>query len=75
MQRAGLEGWGQVAATRRPGKTIARVARARGVRHVVLVAPSQARGRRFVEGNLVRELGRKLGPGTPVEAVIVTGAS
>jgi hypothetical protein len=71
LQRAGLEGWGQVAATRRPGRTIARVARARGVRRVILVTPSQPRWRRFVEGNLVREIGRKLAPGTSVEAVIV----
>ena len=73
VQRAGLEGWGQVAATRRPGRTIARVARARGVRRVILVTPSQPRWRRFVEGNLVRELSRKLGPGTTVEAVITIG--
>jgi len=71
LQRAGLDGWGQVAATRRPGRTIARVARARGVRHVILVTPSQPRWRRFVEGNLVREISRKLAPGTSVEAVIV----
>lgn len=73
VQRAGLEGWGQVAATRRPGKTIARVARARGVRHVILVMPSQPRWRRFVEGNLAREISRKLAPDTPVEAVILIG--
>jgi len=71
LQRAGVEGWGQVAATRRPGRTIARVARARRVRHVILVTPSQPRWRRFVEGNLVREISRKLAPGTSVEAVIV----
>ena len=73
LQRAGLEGWGQVAATRRPGKTIARAARARGVRQVILVAPSQPRWRRFVEGNLVREISRKLAPGTLVEAIIMIG--
>jgi hypothetical protein len=41
------------------------------VRRVILVTPSQPRWRRFVEGNLVREIGRKLAPGTSVEAVIV----
>jgi hypothetical protein len=71
LERAGVEGWGQVAATRRPGRSIARVARARGVRHVILVTPSQPGWRRFVEGNLVREISRKLAPGTSVDAVIV----
>jgi K+-sensing histidine kinase KdpD len=74
VERAGVEGWGQVAATRRPGRTIARVARARGVRHVVLVTPSQPRWRRFVEGNLVREISRRLSPATTVEAVITIPA-
>ena len=70
VERAGLRGWGQVAATRRPGRTIARVARARGARYVIVVAPSQPRWRRIVEGNLVREVSRRLIAGTTVEAVI-----
>ncbi len=70
VERAGTAGWGQVAATRRPGKTIARVARARGAQHVIVVAPAQPRWRRVVEGSLVRELSRRLGPGTSVEAVV-----
>jgi len=70
VQRAGVQGMGQVTATRRPGKTIARVAKARGARYVVLVTPSQPRWRRFVEGNLAREISRRLSPGTTVEAVI-----
>ncbi|MGI8447730.1 MAG: hypothetical protein ACR2MP_11240 [Streptosporangiaceae bacterium] len=74
MQRAGLEGWARSPPPGGPARPSRGVARARGVRHVILVAPSQPRWRRFVEGNPVRELVRKLGPGTPVEAVIVIGA-
>lgn len=69
VERAGVAAWGQVAATRKPGRTIARVAGARGVRHVVLVAPAQPRWRRLIEGDLVRELSRRLPPGTSIEAV------
>jgi len=74
LERAGLAASGQVAATRRPGRTIAKVARARGARYVILVAPGQARWRRVVEGNLVREISRRLAPATTVEAVITIPA-
>jgi hypothetical protein len=69
VEQAGVPGSGQVAATRRPGRTIARVAGAHSVRHIVLVAPAQPRWRRLVEGDLVRELGRRLPPGVSIEAV------
>ena len=72
LERAGLAASGQVAATRRPGRTIAKVARARGARYVILVAPGQARWRRVVEGNLVREISRRLAP--TVAAVITIPA-
>ncbi len=74
LRRAGLTASGQVAATRRPGRTIAKVARAHGARYVILVAPGQARWRRVVEGNLVREISRRLSPATTVEAVITIAA-
>lgn len=60
VTRAGGEGWGQVAVTRRPGRTIARVAAARGVRHVVVAAPVQPRWRRVVEGDPVAEVRRRV---------------
>jgi len=43
------------------------------VRHVILVTPGQPRWRRFVEGNLVREISRKLASGASVEAIIMIG--
>ena len=47
LERAGVEAWGQVASTRRYGKTIAQAARARGVDQVLVVTPDVPRWRRF----------------------------
>jgi len=60
LERAGVEADGQLAATRKPIKTIARVARARGVRHVV-VDGTNARGiRRMIEGDIGTDVRRRL---------------
>jgi hypothetical protein len=69
VERAGSDGWGQVAATRRPGRTIARVAGARGARHLVLVTPRQPRWRQIIEGDLAREIRRRLPADTTIETV------
>ncbi len=70
LERGGVEAWGQVAASRKPVKTIAQAAAARGVRHVFVVREEQpARWRRVVEGNLAKEIARKLGGKVPVEGV------
>lgn len=69
IERKGTEGWGQVAATRRPVKTIVQAARARGVRHVIVVAPETARWRQFVEGNLAKDVARRLGSEVQVESM------
>jgi K+-sensing histidine kinase KdpD len=72
IERAGATGWGQVTAARNEARTIVRAAHARGARHVVLIAPLQPRWRRMVEGDLVRQVSRKLGAGVTVEAVTVS---
>jgi hypothetical protein len=70
LEKSGSEAWGQVAITRRPAKTIAQAARARGVGHVIVVRPVQpARWRRTVEGDLVKEVAHKLGSDVEVEGV------
>lgn len=69
IERAGLQAWGQIAASRRPVKTIAEVAQARGVRHVLVVAAEQANWRKFIEGDLAKDVARKLGPDVHVEGV------
>jgi hypothetical protein len=69
LERSGVEAWGQVAATRRFAKTIAQAARARGVRKVVVVAPEAARWRVVVEGDVARDVRRRLPKDVTVEGV------
>ncbi len=60
IERTGHEAWGQVAVSRRPAKTIARAAEARGVRHVLVCAPPSPRWRRVVEGDPVKDIRRRV---------------
>jgi hypothetical protein len=70
IERHRVVAWGQVAASRKPVKTIAGVARARGARHVIVVRVEHTRRwREIVEGNVVRDISRKLGPGISVEGM------
>jgi hypothetical protein len=69
LERAGVEAWGQIAASRRPAKTMAHVAKARGARYVLLIRPVQSRWRTVVEGDLAKDVARKLGSGVTVEGV------
>jgi hypothetical protein len=70
IEKSGSTAWGQVAASRKPVKTIAEAARARGVRHVIVVStPQVKRWREIVEGDIVRDIARKLGHGVRVEGV------
>ena len=61
LERSGVEAWGQVAATRRYGKTIAKAARARGVGHVLVVTPQVPRWRLMIEGDVARDVKRRIG--------------
>jgi hypothetical protein len=69
IEQAGVEAWGQVASTRRFAKTIAGAARARGVSHVLVVTPEIPRWRRFVEGDVVHDVRRKISKEVTVERV------
>lgn len=69
LERKGVESWGQVAASRRPAKTIAEVATARGAKHVLVIRPEQRPLRKMVEGDLASEVARKLGSKVSVEAI------
>jgi hypothetical protein len=61
LQKRGATADGQVAATRRAGKKLAAVARARGARVVVIDETTVKRGvRRVVEGDVGSELRRML---------------
>ncbi len=69
IEKGGSEAWGQIAASRRPSKTIAQAAAARGVQHVLVVRPEKVGWRLFVEGDVAKEVAKKLGPGVTVEGV------
>ena len=70
IERSGSQAWGQIAASRKPVKTIAEVAKVRGVRHVIVVRTAQTKKwREAVEGNIVKDISRKLGSEVNVEGV------
>jgi hypothetical protein len=69
IEKGGSEAWGQIAASRRPSKTIAHAAAARGVRHVLVIRPEKVGWRLFVEGDVAKEVAKKLGAGVSVEGV------
>ena len=60
LEKAGVAAWGQVAATRHPVKTIVDVAKARGARHVIIISAPAPRWREIIEGNLVKDVNRRL---------------
>jgi hypothetical protein len=70
IEEAGTQAWGQVAASRKPVKTITEAARARRVRHVIVVRTEQTkRWREVIEGDIVKDISRKLGAGVHVEGI------
>lgn len=71
LERAGVEAWGQVAATRRYAGTIAQAGRAHGVSHVLVVTPDVPRWRRLMEGDTARDVRRRVGKEMAVEGVTV----
>jgi hypothetical protein len=60
IERAGAEVDGQVTATRNPTKAITKVARSRGVDHVVIDRQPTSRLRRSLEGDVAPALRRRL---------------
>src|SRR5580698_11612987 len=69
IEKGGSEAWGQIAASRRPSKTIAQAAAARGVQHVLVIRPEKVGWRLVVEGDVAKEVAKKLGAGVTVEGV------
>jgi hypothetical protein len=70
IERSGAEAWGQIAASRKPVKTIVGAARARSAHHVIVVRVEQTqRWRQVVEGDIVKDIARRLGPDVHVEGV------
>ena len=70
LEQQGCTADGQVAATRSAGRMIAKVARARNVRYVVMDSPTATTAvRRIIEGELVGIVRRRLRDGTTLELV------
>jgi Universal stress protein family len=69
LERLGGTVDGQVAATRSAGRTIAKVARARHVRYVVMDSPTATGIRKIVEVELTGIVRRRLKEGTTLEVV------
>jgi hypothetical protein len=69
LERRGCTADGQIAATRSAGRTIAKVARARQVRHVVMDAHPAAGLRGVFEKELASIVRRRLREGTALELV------
>jgi hypothetical protein len=71
LERAGTEAWGQVATTRRFAKTIAQAARARGVSQVLVVTSEVPRWRQLIEGDVARDVRRRIGKDVAVEGIAI----
>jgi hypothetical protein len=69
LERLGGSVDGQVAATRSAGRMIAKVARARQVRYVVMDSPATTGMRKIIEGELTGIVRRRLTEGTTLEMV------
>jgi hypothetical protein len=69
LERRGCTADGQVAATRSAGRMIAKVARARNVRYVVMDSPTTTGVRRIIEGEVAGIVRRRLRGGTTLELV------
>lgn len=72
LERLGCDVDGQVAMTRHPARMITAVARNRGVHHVIVEQPKVSQVRRFMEGDMIASLHRRLG--SSVEIVVLDTA-
>jgi hypothetical protein len=69
LERRGCTVDGQIAATRSAGRTIAKVARARQVRYVVMDSGPTTGVRKIIEGELANIVRRRLRNGATLEVV------
>jgi hypothetical protein len=69
LERQGCTVDGQIAATRSAGRTIAKVARARQVRYVVMDSHPATGMRKIIEGELANIVRRRLGNAATLELV------
>ena len=68
LRRDGIDVDGQIVVTRHAHRAIVRIVRRRGATRVLLERPTAGRVRRLIEGDLARQLARRLGAGVSVDA-------
>lgn len=66
LRRAGVDVDGQIVVTRHAHRAVIGIVRRRGAAHVLLEDSTASRLRRFLEGDLRRQLSRRLGPSVSV---------
>lgn len=69
LRRAGVDVDGQIVVTRHAHRAIPRIVRRRGATRVLLETSNAGRLRRFLEGDLQRQLSRRLGRSVTVGSV------
>jgi hypothetical protein len=69
LERAGCEADGQITATRSAGRAIAKAARARQVRYVVMDQQPATGLRKLIEGELTKIVRRRLGDRATLELI------
>jgi hypothetical protein len=67
LRRAGVDVDGQIVVTRQAHRAIARIVRRRGATRVLLERPTASRLRRLIEGDLRKQLARRLGASVSVD--------
>jgi hypothetical protein len=67
LRRAGIDVDGQIVVTRHAHRAIARIVKRRAATRVLMECTTAGRLRRLVEGDLARQLARRLGAGVRVE--------
>jgi hypothetical protein len=75
LRQAGVDVDAQIVVTRNACRAIARIVRRRRATRVLLEKSTASRLRRFVEGDLHRQLSRRLGPAITVGTAAQAGAS
>ena len=70
LRRSGIDVDGQIVVTRHAHRAVTAVVQRRGARSVLVDQDTATRARRLVEGNLVRQVARRVGPDVVVSSAL-----
>ncbi len=68
LRRSGVDVDGEIVVTRHAHRAVAAVVRRRGARSVLVEQETATRARRLVEGDLLRQVARRVGPDVVVSS-------